>query len=169
MIKVAMQSVAGFAADPAQVLGGLNRILSPELRGQLTSAAYLWLDTESLGARYSAAGHPSLLWWRDGRSELQHIESNGLLFGIALDSEYPVCSLAVESRDRLLIYTDGLIEPENDRGESFGDEQLERVVRNNRSQPAPELLQQLLFELRNWQPAAVSQQDDITLIVVDVL
>jgi sigma-B regulation protein RsbU (phosphoserine phosphatase) len=169
MIKVAMQSVVGFAADPAQVLTGLNRILSTELRGQLISAAYLWLDTESLGARYSAAGHPSLLWWRDGRGELQHIESNGLLFGIARDPEYPVCSLAVESRDRLLIYTDGLIEPENARGESFGDRQLERVVRNNRSQPASELLQQLLFELRKWQPAAASQQDDITLIVVDVL
>jgi len=169
MIKVAMQSVTGLAADPAQLLGGLNRILSAELRGQLTSAAYLWLDTESHAARYSAAGHPSLLWWKDGRGELQRIESNGLLFGVAQDSEYPVCSLTVEPRDRLLIYTDGLTEPENARGESFGDQQLEQVVRDNRSQPASELLQQLLFALRKWQPAAVSQQDDITMIVVDVL
>jgi serine phosphatase RsbU (regulator of sigma subunit) len=45
----------------------------------------------------------------------------------------------------------------------------EQVVRNHRSQPASELLQQLLFDLRKWQPPAVSQQDDITLIVVDVL
>ena len=169
MIKVAMQSVAALAADPAQVLGGLNRILSTELQGQLTSAAYLWLDTENHGARYLATGHPSLLWWRDGRGELQHIESNCLLFGIAQDSEYPVCSPAVESRDRLLIYTDGLVEPENARGEPFGDQQLEQVLRNNRSEPAFELMQQLLFALRKWQPAAVSQQDDITLIVVDVL
>jgi len=169
MIKVAMQSVVTFADDPAQVLRGLNRILSTELRGQLTSAAYLWIDTESNGVQYSAAGHPPLLWWRDRCGELQHIESNGLLFGVAQDSEYPVCSLAVESRDRFLIYTDGLIEPENARGESFGDRQLEQVVRNNRSQPASGLLQQLLFELRKWQPAALGQQDDITLIVVDVL
>jgi sigma-B regulation protein RsbU (phosphoserine phosphatase) len=53
MIKVAMQSVASFIADPAQVLGGLNRILSTELPGQLTSAAYLWIDTENHSARYS--------------------------------------------------------------------------------------------------------------------
>ncbi|MGO8719266.1 MAG: PP2C family protein-serine/threonine phosphatase [Acidobacteriaceae bacterium] len=169
MIKVAMQSVASFAADPAQVLGGLNRILSTELRGQLTSAAYLWIDTESHSARYSAAGHPPLLCWRDRCGELQHIESNGLLFGVAQNSEYPMCSLAVESGDRFLIYTDGLIEPENARGESFGDRQLEQVVHTHRSQPASELLQQLLFELRKWQPPAASQQDDITLIVVDVL
>lgn len=169
MIKVAMQSVVSFADDPAQVLRALNRILSTELRGQLTSAAYLWIDSESHSVQYSAAGHPSLLWWRNRCGELQHIESNGLLFGVAQDSEYPVCSLAVESRDRFLIYTDGLIEPENARGESFGDRQLEQVIRNNRSQPASELLQQVLSELRKWQPAGVSQQDDITLIVVDVL
>jgi len=43
------------------------------------------------------------------------------------------------------------------------------VVRDNRSRPASELMQQLLSELRKWQPASTSQQDDITLIVVDVL
>jgi sigma-B regulation protein RsbU (phosphoserine phosphatase) len=100
---------------------------------------------------------------------LERIESNGLLFGIALGCEYPVCSLALEPHDRLLIYTDGLVEPENARGESFGDHQLEQVIRNHRSLPASELQQQLLSELRKWQPPAVTQQDDITLIVVDIL
>jgi serine phosphatase RsbU (regulator of sigma subunit) len=42
-------------------------------------------------------------------------------------------------------------------------------VRNNRLQPASELLRQVLSELQRWRPAAVSQQDDITLIVVDIL
>jgi phosphoserine phosphatase RsbU/P len=80
------------------------------------------------------------------------------------------CHIAVRGGgDRFLIYTDGLIEPENAHEESFGDQQLEQVVRNNRSQPASELLQPLLFELCKWQPVAASQQDDITVIVVDVL
>jgi len=169
MIKVAMQSVAVHAHDPAQVLGGLNRILSTELRGQLTSAAYLWIDTENHSARYSAAGHPPLLCWKDACSELQSIESNGLLFGVASETEYPVRSLAVDPRDRFLIYTDGLIEPENARGESFGDRRLGQVVHDNRLQQASELTQQLLSELGKWQPASTSQQDDITLIVIDVV
>jgi sigma-B regulation protein RsbU (phosphoserine phosphatase) len=109
------------------------------------------------------------LCWKDSCGALQPIESNGLLFGVAPDSEYPVCSLAVEPRDRFLIYTDGLIEPENARGEPFGDRRLEQVVRDNRSLPASELTRQLLSELRNWQPASTSQQDDITVIVVDVI
>ncbi|MGA7294500.1 MAG: PP2C family protein-serine/threonine phosphatase [Terriglobales bacterium] len=169
MIKVAMQSITGFADDPARVLGSLNHILSTELRGQLTSAAYLWIDSEKRTARYSAAGHPPLLYWRDASGELQRIESNGLLFGVVPEQEYPVRTLAIEFRDRFLIYTDGLTEPENARGESFGDGRLEQVVRDNRSQTASELTPQLLSELRKWQPVPTSQQDDITLIVVDVL
>jgi len=163
-----MQSVAIHAHDPALVLGGLNRILFAEFQSQLTSAAYLWIDTENHKARYSAAGHPPLLCWSDACRELQHIESNGLLFGVAQDSEYPVRSLPLEPRDRFLIYTDGLIEPENANGESFGDRRLGQVMRENRSQPASEFLPQMLSELRDWQPPSTSQQDDITLIVVDV-
>ncbi len=169
MIKVAMQSVAVHADDPAQVLGGLNRILSSEAHGQFVSAAYVWIDTESRNALYSAAGHPPLLCWRNTRDELQRIESNGLLFGVEPDSEYPVCSVPVEPSDRILLYTDGVTETENAAGEAFGDRQLERVVRNNRMQSASELSRQVLSELQRWRPAAVNQQDDITLIVVDVL
>jgi sigma-B regulation protein RsbU (phosphoserine phosphatase) len=169
MIKVAMQSVAVHANDPAQVLGGLNRILSSEAHGQFASAAYVWIDTENRNALYSAAGHPPLLCWRNKRGEMQRIESNGLLFGVEPDSEYPVCSVPLEPSDRLLLYTDGVTETENAAGEAFGDQQLERVVRNNRLQSASELLRQVLSDLQRWRPAALNQQDDITLIVVDVL
>ncbi len=169
MIKVAMQSVAVYADDPAQLLGGLNRILWNEAHGQFASAAYVWIDTENRNALYSAAGHPPLLCWRSARGEIQRVESNGLLFGVKPDSEYPVCSVPLEPSDRFLLYTDGVIETENAAGEAFGDRELERVVRNNRSQPASELSRQVLSELQSWRPAAVNQQDDITLIVVDVL
>jgi phosphoserine phosphatase RsbU/P len=169
MIKVAMQSVAVHAHDPAHVLGGLNRILWSEAHGQFASAAYVWIDTENRKAVYSAAGHPPLLCWRNKRAEMQRIESNGLLFGVEPDSEYPVCSVPLEPSDRFLLYTDGVTETENAAGEEFGYQQLERVVRDNRSQPASELSRQVLSELERWRPAAVNQQDDITLIVVDVL
>jgi Stage II sporulation protein E (SpoIIE) len=58
---------------------------------------------------------------------------------------------------------------DTDARHDYGQRQLERVVRNNRLQPASELSRQVLSELQRWRPAAVNQQDDITLIVVDVL
>jgi phosphoserine phosphatase RsbU/P len=168
MIKVAMHSVDGAAHDPAEVLRRLGNTLSGELRGQFVSAAYLWIDSETRTARYSAAGHPPLLCWRAADSALTRIESNGLLFGVPINGDYPACNIALASGDRLLLYTDGLTEPENAAGESFGNRKLEQLVRDNQSRTAPELSELLLEELRAWQPAGVTQQDDITLIVIDV-
>ena len=164
MVKVAMQSVISCAHDPSEVLHGLNRILCTQLRSQLVSAAYLWVDTENRKARYSAAGHPPLLLWREGK--LERVESNGLLLGVFPDSDYPLFDIPIRIGDRFLLYTDGVIEPEDSNGKSFGDHRLEQVVRDSGSRAPAELLDQLLAEIHQWQP---SQHDDITLIVVDVV
>jgi sigma-B regulation protein RsbU (phosphoserine phosphatase) len=166
MIKVAMQSIVSCAQEPGEVMRGLNRILVGQLRGQLISAAYLLLDTEHGRASYSAAGHPPLLSWRQGR--LDRIESNGLLIGVIPEPDYPVCAFSLTSGDRFLLYTDGVVEPENAAGQSFGDSKLEEVIRRNQSQSPLELSNQIMAEVRRWQPASMTQQDDITLIVVDV-
>jgi phosphoserine phosphatase RsbU/P len=167
MIKVAMQSVVPCADDPREVLRGLNRILFRQSLDQFASAAYLWLDTENRRALYSAAGHPPLLRWREGK--LERIESNGLLFGVTSDPDYPVRDLPIHSGDRFLLYTDGVIEPENASGDSFGDCKLEEVVRKHQPCSPSELSDRLLSEIHRWQPASLAQQDDITLIVVDVV
>jgi phosphoserine phosphatase RsbU/P len=168
MIRVAMQSVTPLADDPGAVLHGLGQLLSGQLRGQFVSAAYLWLDTEKHRALYSAAGHPPLLRWR--KNALDRIESNGLLFGVMPNSDdYPVREIPLEPGDRFLLYTDGLIEPENSREEAFGDRRLEAVVRENRSRPSSQLSAKLLSDLRRWQPGSVTQQDDITLLIIDVI
>lgn len=168
MIKVAVQSVVPCAHDPRAVLIGLNRVLSGQLRGQLVSIAYLWLDTENWKTLYSAAGHPPLLCWRQGK--LDRIESNGLLFGVTQDSvDYPVCAMPISPGNRFLLYTDGVTETENAHGDPFGDFRLEEVARKRQWRTPSELSDELLSEIRRWQPASVTQQDDITLIVIDVV
>jgi hypothetical protein len=59
---------------------------------------------------------------------------------------YPVCELPLNSGDRFLLYTDGVTEPENALGVSFGDSKLEQVIRNNQSRPSAEFSAQLLSE-----------------------
>jgi phosphoserine phosphatase RsbU/P len=169
MIKVAAQSVNGCAHDPAEILRRLGSILSSHLRGQFVSAAYLWMDTEVRTALYSAAGHPPLLHWHKADASLTRIESNGLLFGVMPESDYPVCNIPFATGDRFLLCTDGVTEPENAAGEPFGDRRLEQIVRDNQARTAAELSERLLAEVRAWQPASLTQQDDITLIVIDVV
>lgn len=169
MIKVAVQSVIPVASDPGRVLRELNRILTPELNGRLTSAAYLWIDTNERRARYSAAGHPELLQWSKERSALQRLECNGILFGVLADAEYSARDLALKTGDRFLLYTDGLVEPEDSRGEAFGDHRLEELIRENQSRPAHELIERSLNALKKWHSSVGFQEDDITLVVVDIL
>jgi sigma-B regulation protein RsbU (phosphoserine phosphatase) len=155
------------ADDPREVLRGLNRILCGRPGNQFVTAAYLFIDTGNRSALYSAAGHPPLLCWRG--NTLERIESNGLVLGVIPDPDYPVCSMQITPGDRFLLYTDGVIEPEDARGNSFGDRRLAQVVRNSQRRPPSELADQLLSEIRTWQLVSVPQQDDITLIVIEVL
>ena len=169
MIKVAVQSVAAHAANPAELLRQLGGVLSADLRGQFVSAAYLWIDTEAAIALYSAAGHPPLLHWHAANSSLERITSNGALFGVPFETEYPVRELPCSPGDRFLLYTDGISEPENEVGEAFAESNLEQIVHDNPSVSADELSRQVLTQLASWQPAATPQQDDLTLIVIEAL
>jgi len=167
MIKVAMQAVASCAHDPAAVLMGLNRVLSGQQSNQLISAAYLWLDTENKTALYAAAGHPPLLRWTQG--QLDRIESNGFLLGMVQECAYPVAPMNIHSGERFLLYTDGVIDVENGRGEFFGDSKLEEVVRDNQSGSPAQLAEELFSQVDRWRPSSASQQDDMTLVVIDVV
>ena len=168
MIKVAAQSVNGFASDPANVIRKLGNTLSGHLRGQFVSAAYLWMDTANGVARYSAAGHPPLLHWSAASGRLTRVESNGLLFGVLPDCEYPACDIPMAAGDRFLLYTDGVTEPENAAGEAFGENRLEQILREGNSANASEMSARLVSGVRQWQVCS-SAQDDITLLVVDVV
>ncbi len=64
---------------------------------------------------------------------MARIESNGLLFGVVPEPDYPVCDMSINAGDRFLLYTDGLIKPENSTCDSFGDRKLEEVIRKRES------------------------------------
>lgn len=167
MLKMAVKSVVPCAHSPREVLQGLNRMLVGQASDQFVTAAYLFIDTQNRTARYSAAGHPPLLLSRGGT--LQRLESNGLVFGLLPQADYPVREMQLCPGDRLILYTDGVIEPENAKGQAFGDWRLEQIVVDTQTRPAAELVGRLLKEIRDWQPASLGQQDDITLVVIDIL
>jgi len=166
MMKMAVQSIVPYVRSPGDVLQGLNRLLSGQAPDQFVTAAYLFIDTENYRASYSAAGHPPLLLLRAGT--LHRIESNGLVFGVTAQPDYPVREIPICPGDRFLLYTDGVIEPENGKGKSFGDSKLEQVVLGAQMAPPSELADRLLTEIRAWQLPSTAQQDDITLVVINV-
>jgi len=170
MVKIAVLSVKEVAHDPGEVLKRIGKIMGNQLKGQFVTAAYLYLDKEKNQARYSAAGHPPLIYWDSSISSLKNIESNGLLItGSYLENKYPVFEMTVKSGDRFLLYTDGLTEAQNQNGEFFEDNRLNDLLTTNSNISAKQLNTLLFKELRLWQPAALAQQDDLTWIIIDII
>jgi serine phosphatase RsbU (regulator of sigma subunit) len=75
-----------------------------------------------------------------------------------------------ESGDRLLVYSDGLTDAENQSGVSFGDSSLPVLLAEKQILPAEQFATTLLEEVLAWSThnAEPGQSDDITFVVVDL-
>ncbi len=170
MVKVAVSSQVSDGADPGKVIAGLNSILCREARGQYATAVYVFLDEANQVGRYSAAGHPPLLLWHRATRTLKRLNAGGLLLGVRPDETYRQSEFSFEAGDRLLAYTDGLVEATNVHGEEFGEVRLSAFINAHENISAEQLAERLLEEALAWPGGGNShpQADDITIVVIDV-
>jgi sigma-B regulation protein RsbU (phosphoserine phosphatase) len=66
--------------------------------------------------------------------------------------------------DRLLLYTDGIIEAANGAEEEFGQERLSRLLSSSAGRMVEETADLILSTVQNWAP---TQMDDLTVVVCD--
>ena len=169
MVKVAFSSQAERAENPAAVLREMNRIFFGHSPESFVTAGYLYLDLHSRTMRYAGAGHPPLLLWRQGDGQVRAFRENGIVLGPFSDGAYANTEFTLEPGDRLLLYTDGITEAENEGEELFGEERLLTFVAANAALPAGHFADALLAEVAAWSGAPDgTQRDDVTLIVVDL-
>jgi phosphoserine phosphatase RsbU/P len=165
MVKVALASQHGRADRPAALMAGLNGALCGRLGGQFVTAAYLFIDARAGLMRYSAAGHPPMLRLLRPTLEIRELEQNGLALGFSPQAEYAELEQPLDGRDRLLLYTDGLIEAGNDAEDFFGIDRVKASIAAAAALPPDEAADALLGRMDAWsgQPAA----DDLTIVLVD--
>lgn len=165
MVKVALASQHERADRPAAVMAGLNAALCGRLAGQFVTAAYLFIDTRAGLMRYAAAGHPPMLRLHRPNSEIREIEKNGLALGFLEHAAYDDWEQPLQAEDRLLLYTDGLIEAGNGAGDFFGIERVKTSIAAASTLPPDAAVDALLERMNTWsgQPAA----DDLTIVLVD--
>ncbi len=162
MVKLAATSQRGQADDPAALLSGMNSALRGNTQNQFVTAAYVYLDAEAGELRYSAAGHPPMLLLRD--DAVIEIAENGLILAAFDFAAYESATHALCPKDRLLLYTDGIIEAANASGEFFGPERLSSLLRDTATATAHETADRIIHAVRGW---ASSQDDDLTVLVCD--
>ncbi len=160
------------ARDPDQgdLFRWVNDALNEELSksGTFLSAFYGIFDETTRVFRYVNAGHNPPILWRKSEQRFLRLEESGLLIGILPDQEYVAAEVYLAPGDVLLLYTDGIVEAENQGGDFFGIERLEEAVRKNLSRSSREMYHYLLKEMYIFQDEQFSK-DDVTLLILKVL
>jgi len=162
MMKVAITSQRHHATTPERLLAGVNEALCGNTQNQFVTAAYVHLDASCCKFSYAAAGHPPMLLLRDER--VLSIEENGLVLALLPSAFYASTKQPLLRGDRLLLYTDGIIEAANAGGEEFGYERVGDLLQASAKMAAEEAADLIVNTVSGW---SSSQSDDLTVIVCD--
>jgi sigma-B regulation protein RsbU (phosphoserine phosphatase) len=162
MMKVAITSQRHHATTPDRLLAGVNEVLCGNTQNQFVTAAYVHLDASCGKFCYAAAGHPPMLLLRD--EQVFPIEENGLVLALSSSAVYASTKQPLLRGDRLLLYTDGIIEAANAGGEEFGYERVGNLLQASAKMAAEEAADLIVNTVSRW---SSSQSDDLTVIVCD--
>lgn len=173
MTTVAFASQKPHAADTARTLAEMNRVLCGHFESRYVTAAYVFFETARRTLRYSLAGHPPPLLWRAATQTIEPLAAGSIVLGLLENAVYGATEVPIEPGDRLILYTDGLLEAQNPQAEWFGDVELTRAIRDYASSDAEGFCSALLAHLARWHGAdgrgasELRFKDDVTIIVVD--
>jgi len=162
MVKLAAAAQVDNAARPAEFLHGMNAALCGNTQSQFVTAAYAYLSASSGVLSYAAAAHPAMLVLRN--EEIFRISENGLMLGAFPFATYQAISYPLLPGDRLMLYTDGILEATDVTGEEFGDDRLTALVKETVGMDENKAADLLISRIQQWSP---SQNDDLTVLICD--
>jgi sigma-B regulation protein RsbU (phosphoserine phosphatase) len=165
MVKVALAAQSDRADRPSAVLTSMNRGLCGHLAGKYVTAAYVFIDTRAGVIRYSAAGHPPMLHLTRRSRQACTVEENGLPLGVLKEAKYEERELQLHDGDRLLLYTDGLIEAGNRNGDYFGLDRLAATLARGSALPSEAAADDIVRTVDAW--SGQPQEDDSTIVLID--
>ncbi len=164
-MRSVMRSQAAHRSSVAGLLAQVNRALFEDLvRSELfVTAFYAEISLDGGEITFCRAGHPKPLLVQDG--DAHWLDTDGMLLGLQPDGDYEERSVTLSEGAVLTLYTDGLMETVNARGESFGIEGVRRATMAALDAPAEEGAAGILEAAREHGRAS-AQADDLTALVV---
>ncbi|MBZ5595948.1 MAG: SpoIIE family protein phosphatase [Acidobacteriia bacterium] len=143
----------------------INRFLNDRTQGSKYATVFYCLIEQGGRLHYINAGQCApILISQNGRYE--YLETTAMPVGLLPEAEFNVEERQLSPGDRIVIYTDGVTEAQNQRGEFFGRKQLREIVVAHAGDACAALHDAVLRTLKNFTGGA-PQADDITLAVVE--
>jgi serine phosphatase RsbU (regulator of sigma subunit)/SAM-dependent methyltransferase len=150
---------------PAEMLVELNgHLLKAGGDNRFVAMIYGIYDEAGSALHLANAGFPRPLLLRDDRVEQIRLEGRPL--GLFPESEYRELRVEVRAGDVAIFCSDGVMECENERGESFESAILPSLLRKLAARPARQLAQEINAEAESFAGGQVHQRDDYTVLVL---
>ncbi len=150
----------------AAAVGAINRQLythtSPDKFATLVMSR---IKAPQMELTYCNAGHNPPLIISDGK--IRKMNVGGMVAGLFENPDYQQETVKLRTGDLVAFYTDGVVEAENPRGEQFGEERLEYLLRTNSFLTADDISGLIIEEIRRWSQGR-EQRDDITVVALKV-
>jgi sigma-B regulation protein RsbU (phosphoserine phosphatase) len=174
LVMSASRSVFRMLSEEELTVGEImvraNRRTKKDIRsGMFVALLYAVLDAKKRSLGLCSAGQTQPIHLSKATGEAILVETTGDTFplGILEDADYQETQLQLEPGDRVVFYTDGIVEAMNEREEIFGFERLMEVIQEARSMNADSLLQEIKDQVNAFAGGA-AQHDDLTVIVLSV-
>lgn len=174
MLRGLIEKQDGHGDEPAQFLNALNEGLAAILeRAGVTmfaTAFYGVIDLESNQLHYSSAGHPGpIVVDQDGPRQITtKKEDKGPGLGLIRKAHYPSHSMDISQLKRLVLFTDGVLEAENRKGEPFFEKRLLEIINRQNLLGIEELLDSILSSVLDFSKDH-HFDDDVCLLAVDFM
>ncbi|THF76863.1 PP2C family protein-serine/threonine phosphatase [Cohnella fermenti] len=166
-LMIWIRAKAKAAPSPADILMEINREVSTEDSTMFATIFLAILDTRTGELSYCDGGHCTpLVVSEGGVRELD--TAKGLPIGIFGDEEYEARQATLAPGESLVLYTDGITEAENSRGEWFSMNRLREALAAS-SDRAPEAVAQAMLEAASGFAGGHPQSDDIAIMVVNIV
>jgi PAS domain S-box-containing protein len=160
----------GSGAPLSEMLRSLNRFVMQHIGGSVFffTLAAARIDRDARRMVFAGAGHPPAMIARAGR-EPRLLESRSMILGVLPDAVDPEGTLDVDldRGDRVVLYTDGMTDVFDARGEMLGVPGVQKFVGETSLLPFAEMKQGILDRVAAWREGPPS--DDVSLVLVEVL
>jgi hypothetical protein len=150
----------------ADLVAGMNHYAcTNSQQGRRFTTAFIGEYTPATRAlSYINAGHNNPML-RRASGQLERLDVGGVPLGILDDAVYQFATVTLNPGDWLVIFTDGVIEAENEAGTEYGEDRLIQMINFGLALTPAQMLQQIMADLDRF-VATTPQHDDITCMLI---
>jgi sigma-B regulation protein RsbU (phosphoserine phosphatase) len=166
-LQASLRIIAPESTSPADVVARLNYLFCHNIR--LTKFVTIFLaryDEHTRELTYCNAGHNPPLVHRAG-GPVESLPPTGAAIGLVEQTDFAHHTITLHTGDRVLLYTDGVVESPNSQSALFGQERLEEFLIGSPTLTPQQMISRLRDELQKFSGLA-TPTDDTTVIAVKV-